>query len=143
MKIDLPTLILLCLEASSAAIKSPNLSSSSSLTSLHGNRCKTPVGRVATIAGAPPGQRELLPKSSKAFASTDFGTNNMYFLTSTSLSSSFSFDYAKPGSPLGPDTPDGEDTRIIFADIAKCAGVDIDAHGDNCAFEHVLGVMTG
>ena len=143
MKIALPTLILLRLEALSAAIESPNLSSSSSSTSLHGNRCKTPVGRVATIAGAPPGQRELSPKSSKAFASADFRTNNMYFLTSTSLLSSFSFDYAEPGSPLGPNTPDADNTRNIFADIAKCAGVDMDAHGNNCAFEHVLVVMTG
>ncbi len=145
MKIALPILILLCLEASSAAIESPNLSSSSSLASLHGNRRKDASGesRVATIVGAPTGQRELSPKSSKAFASADFGTDNMYFLASTSLSSSFSFDYAEPGSPLGPDTPDGKDTRIIFADIAKCAGVDMDAHGDNCAFEHVLAVMTG
>ena len=96
-----------------------------------------------TIAGAPPGQRELSPKAFKAFASTDFGTDDMYFLTSMSLSSLFSFAYAEPGFPLGPNTPDGEDTRNICADIAKCAGVDMDAHSNNCAFEHVFAVMTG
>jgi hypothetical protein len=143
MKIVLLTLILLCLEASSAAIESPNRSSSSSSASLHRNRRKTLAGRVTTIGGAPPGQRELSPKSSKAFASADFGTGDMYSLTSMSLLSSFSFAYAEPGSPLGPNTHDGEDTRNIFADIAKCAGVDMDAHGNNCAFEHVLVVMTG
>ncbi len=142
MKIAFLTLILLCLEASSAAIESPNLSSSSSSASLHGNRRKTLAGRVATIAGAPPGQRELSPKSSKAFASANFGTGDMYFLTSMSLLSSFLFAYAEPGSPLGPNTHYEEDTRNIFADIAKCAGFDMDAHGDNCAFEHVLVVMT-
>ena len=143
MKIALLTLVFLRLEASSAATENPNLSSSST-TSLHRNRRETPAGRVATVAGAPPGRRELSPKSSKTFATMNFGTDDLHFLTSMSMSSSFSFAYVEPGSPPFPDTPDGEDIRNIFVDIAECAGVDMDAHGaDNCAFEHVLAVMTG
>jgi hypothetical protein len=147
MKIALPTLALLRLEASSAAAESPNLSSSSSSTSLHRNRRETPPGLVATVAGAPPGRRKLSTKSSsKTFASTTtFGTDDLYFLASSSmsLSASLSFAYVEPDSPPGPDTPNGVDVRSIFADIAECAGVDMDVYGgDNCAFEHVLAVMT-
>jgi hypothetical protein len=63
-----------------------------------------------------------------------------------SLSASFSFAYVEPGSPLDPFTPDGKELLIrnVLADIAECAGVDMDAHGDNCAFEHMLNkIMTG
>jgi hypothetical protein len=63
-----------------------------------------------------------------------------------SFSASFSFAYVEPGSPLDPVTPDGEELLIrnMLADIAECAGVDMDAHDDNCAFEHMLDkIMTG
>ena len=118
MIIPLLAIVLLRLEASSAAIESPKLSSSS--TSLYRIRnadrvvegTETPAGTVATIAGAPPGRRELLPKFSKIFASTYFGTDGLDFLSSMSLSASFSFTYAEPGSPLDPVTTDGEELLI-------------------------------
>jgi hypothetical protein len=154
MKIPLLAVVLLCLEASSAAIKSPKLSSS--LTSLlriqNANRvvkgAKTPAGRVATIAGASPNCCKVSSKSFNTLDSTslDFGTNGLYFFSSMSLSALFLLTYVKPGSPLDPVTPDGDELLIrnMLANIAKCAGVDMDAHGDNCAFDHMLNeIMTG
>jgi hypothetical protein len=127
MNIPHLAIVLLRLEASFAAIKSPNLSSL--LASLQRIRnanwvvkgAETPAGRVTTITGAPPGQRELSSKSSNIFASTDFGTDDLHFLSGMSFLASFSFAYVKPGSPLDPVTPDGEELHIrnMLADIAE------------------------
>lgn len=123
MKLSHLTIVLLRLETLSAAeYSSLSLQRIRSLDRVVA--AKAPAGKVTTNSGSSSSRRKLLETTGVGF---DFYSMSMSM-------GSFAFD----------EPPIDDVTffiRNVIADVAECAGVDMDVHGGDCVFEYLFEQM--